>query len=134
MLQLHTAPTSNGVRPRIMLEECGLEYELHVVDLQAGEHRRPEFLALNPLGLVPVLVSPEGPDGGELVMTQSMNMLIGLAYQSGKFLPKELADSRLRSDLTVEDFSFVDGVIPAPTEPGLGISLNEEAVERFQVA
>ncbi len=90
MLQLHTAPTSNGLRPRIMLEECGLEYALHVVDLQAGEHRKPEFLALNPLGLVPVLISSEGPDDGELVMTQSMNMLIGLSYLSGRFLPKEL--------------------------------------------
>ena len=51
-----------------------------------------------------------------------------------EFLPPQLADSRLRKDLTAEEFAFVDGVIPAPTEPGLGISLNDDAVEQFLVA
>ncbi len=49
-------------------------------------------------------------------------------------LPKELADSRLRRDLTVEDFELIDGVIPAPTVPGLGVSLSDDAVEQFRVA
>lgn len=90
MLELHTAPTSNGLRPRIMLEECGLEYALRVVDLEAGAHLRPDYLAINPLGLVPALVSTDGPDGRRTVATQSMNILAGLAHRAGKFLPKHL--------------------------------------------
>ena len=90
-------------------------------------------------------VADQARDRGVVVVPHCWKSAIGiaaslhLAIVAGncpfiEFLPKELADSRLRSDLTVEDFTLVDGVIPAPTVPGPGISLNEDAVERFRVA
>ncbi len=90
-------------------------------------------------------VAEQARDRGVIVVPHCWKSAIGiaaslhLAIVAGncpfiEFLPPALADSRLRSDLTAEEFTFVDGVIPAPTEPGLGISLNEQAVEQFQVA
>ncbi len=90
-------------------------------------------------------VADQARDRGVVVVPHCWKSAIGiaaslhLAIVSGncpliEFLPKALADSRLRKDLTVEDFTLVDGVIPAPTEPGLGISLNEDAVKEFRVA
>ena len=71
-------------------------------------------------------------DSGGRGQTKTANHTIGAGNCPFiKFPPKELADSRLRKDLTVEDFTLVDSVIPAPTVPGLGISRNEDAVERF---
>lgn len=91
MLALHTAATANGLRPRIMLEECGLPYELHVVDLEAGDHLKPAFLALNPMGLVPALVA-RADDGAPTVVTQSMNILVALARRTGRFLPERVEE------------------------------------------
>ncbi len=89
MLELHTAATANGLRPRIMLEECGLDHELHVVDLEAGDHLKPDYLALNPMGLVPALVVRDDGDA-PAVITQSMNILVALARRTGRFLPERL--------------------------------------------
>ncbi len=90
MIDLYTAPTSNGLRPKIMLHECGIDYRLHAVDLMAGEHKSPEYLARNPTGLVPTLIDSDGPDGKSLTLSQSMTMLFYLAEKSGQFLPQHL--------------------------------------------
>ena len=90
-------------------------------------------------------VADHARDRGVLVVPHCWKSAIGiaaslhLAITAGncpfvEFLPKELADSRLRKDLTNEDFALVDGLLPAPTAPGLGVSLNEAAVKAFQVA
>ena len=95
MIELHTAPTTNGLRPRIMLEECGLPYGMRVVDLAAGEHGTPAYLAINPMGLVPTLVDDDGPGGEPLVLSQSMTILTYLAGKSGRFLPDHLTQDMI---------------------------------------
>jgi len=91
MIDLYTAGTSNGMRARIALEECGLEYTLHPVALEKGEHKTPEFLAMNPNGQIPVMVDRDGPGGKPLTLSQSSAILMYCAEKSGKFLPADPA-------------------------------------------
>ena len=91
MIDLYCGPTSNSVRARIALEECGLAYKLHPIDLSKGEQKTPQFLAMNPNGQVPVIVDPEGPGGKKVTLSQSAAILLYLAEKSGKFLPKDPA-------------------------------------------
>jgi GSH-dependent disulfide-bond oxidoreductase len=91
MIDLYAAGTSNGMRARIGLEECGLAYALHPIDLAKGEHRTPQFLAMNPNGQIPVLVDNEGPGGKPVTLSQSSAILLYAAEKSGKFLPKDAA-------------------------------------------
>ena len=89
MLEFYAFDTSNAQRVRIMLEECGLPYREHRVDLMKGEQRAPEFLALNPVGAIPVLQDPEGPGGAELTLSQSGAIMLYLADKTGRFLPPD---------------------------------------------
>ena len=91
MIELYAAGTSNGMRARIALEECGLPYNLHPVDLAKGEHKTPQFLAMNPNGQIPVIVDNEGPGGKKVTLSQSAAILLYAAEKSGKFLPKDPA-------------------------------------------
>ncbi len=91
MIDLYAAGTSNGMRARIALEECGLPYELHPVDLAKGEHKTPQFLAMNPNGQIPVIVDREGPGGKPVTLAQSTAILLYCAEKSGRFLPKDPA-------------------------------------------
>ena len=87
MIDLYAAATSNGIRVKIMLEECNLAYTLKFVDIFAGAHREPDFLALNPQGLTPAIVDHDGPGGAALTMAQSGAILWYLAEKAGRFLP-----------------------------------------------
>jgi GSH-dependent disulfide-bond oxidoreductase len=87
MIDLHTAGTGNGQRASIILEECGLAYRAHKIDLAKGEQKSPEFLKLNPRGQIPVVVDSEGPGGKPLLLTQSGAIMLHYALQAGKFLP-----------------------------------------------
>jgi GST-like protein len=91
MIDLYAAGTSNGMRARIALEECGLPYTLKFVDLSKGENKTPQFLAMNPNGQIPVIVDHEGPGGKPLTLSQSTAILMYCAEKSGKFLPKDPA-------------------------------------------
>jgi len=91
MIDLYAAGTSNGMRARIALEECGLAYKLKPVDLAKGEHKTPQFLAMNPNGQIPVIVDHDGPGGKPLTLSQSTAILLYCAEKSGKFLPKDPA-------------------------------------------
>ena len=86
MIDLYAAATSNGIRVKIMLEECNLAYSLKFVDIFAGAHREPDFLALNPQGLTPAIVDHDGPGGEALTMAQSGAILWYLAEKAGRFL------------------------------------------------
>jgi GST-like protein len=90
MIDLYGANTSNSQRVAIMLEECGISYLVHRVDLAKGEHRSEQFLALNPAGAVPVIVDPAGP-GGALTLSQSGAILLYFAMKTGRFFPKDPA-------------------------------------------
>ena len=91
MIDLYAAPTSNGMRARLALEECGLAYNWHPIALTKGEHKTPEFLKLNPFGQIPVLVDSDGPGGKSVTLHQSSAILMYAAEKSGKFLPKDPA-------------------------------------------
>src|SRR5687767_7762241 len=88
MIDLYAAGTSNGMRARIALEECGLAYKLHPIALEKGENKTAQFRTLNPNAQIPVIVDHEGP-GGAITISQSTAILIYAAEKSGKFMPKD---------------------------------------------
>lgn len=90
-LQLFSAPTPNGVKVGIMLEESGLPYEPHRIDIMANESHDPAFLALNPNGKIPAILDPNGPGGKPLALFESGAILIYLADKSGQFLSADPA-------------------------------------------
>lgn len=75
-LQLYSLPTPNGVKVSIMLEEIGLPYEAHLIDIGNNETRTPEFLALNPNGKIPAIIDPDGPGGRPLPLFESGAILL----------------------------------------------------------
>ncbi len=88
MITLYTAATSNGLRPAIMLAESGLSHIVKKIDLEKGEQRTPEFLAMNPAARIPVIVDDDA--GGEkLVLTESLAIVIHVAEKSGVGLPTQ---------------------------------------------
>lgn len=89
MLTLYTARTPNGFKASIALEELGLPYDVHTIDLKAEDQKRPDFLALNPNGRIPVLVDHDADD---LVVFESGAILIHLAERTGQLLPEGAAD------------------------------------------
>ena len=88
-LQLYSFPTPNGVKVSIMLEEIGLAYEPHTINIGANETWGPEFLSLNPNGKIPAILDPDGPGGKPLALWESGAILIYLAEKSGKLLPTD---------------------------------------------
>ena len=90
-LQLYSLPTPNGVKVSIMLEEIGLPYEVHLVDILKNESHLPEFLALNPNGKIPAILDPDGPGGKPLALFESGAILVYLASKTGKLLPADIA-------------------------------------------
>ena len=91
MINLYTASTFNGQRVSIMLEEIGLSYSAHRVDLAKGDQQQVEFLKLNPSGRIPVLVDQADGASEPLVITQSTAILQYLAEKTGKLLPNSLS-------------------------------------------
>jgi len=89
MIDLYTWGTPNGRKVSVMLEECGLPYKVHSVNIGKDEQFRPEFLAINPNNRIPAIVDPEGPDGKPLPLFESGAILIYLAEKTGKFYPQK---------------------------------------------
>jgi GST-like protein len=90
-LQLYSLPTPNGVKVSIMLEEIGLAYEPHTIDIGKNETWTPEFLSLNPNGKIPAIIDPNGPGGKPLGLFESGAILIYLGEKTGKMLPADPA-------------------------------------------
>jgi GST-like protein len=91
VIDLYAAPTSNGLRATVILEETGLPFKLHPIDLMKGEHKKPEFLAKNPFGQIPCLVDSDGPGGKPLTLAQSAAIMLYVCQKAGKFLPADPA-------------------------------------------
>ena len=89
MIDLYTWTTPNGRKVSIMLEECGLPYRVHPVDISKGEQFKPEFLAISPNNRIPAIVDPEGPDGKPLPLFESGAILIYLAEKTERFYPQK---------------------------------------------
>ncbi len=92
MITLYSWRTSNGRKASIMLEECGLDYELRTVDIAAGEQHDPAFRAVSPNGRIPAIVDHDGPDGRPLALFESGAILLYLASRAGRFLPEDAAE------------------------------------------
>jgi glutathione S-transferase len=87
MIDLYTAPTPNGHKISIALEEMGLPYTVHQLSLSRGDQKRPEFLEINPNGRIPAIIDRDADD---FTVFESGAILIYLAEKTGKFLPAEV--------------------------------------------
>ena len=88
MIDLYTWGTPNGRKVSIMLEECGLPYRVHAVDISKGEQFAPAFQAVCPNGKIPAIVDEQGPEGRPFALFESGAILVYLAGKTGRFLPK----------------------------------------------
>jgi GST-like protein len=90
MIELYYWPTPNGHKVSIMLEEIGIEYELHPINIMAGEQFEPDFLAISPNNRIPAIVDTDGPGGQRYTLFESGAILMYLAEKSGKLWPEEM--------------------------------------------
>lgn len=88
MIDVYTWPTPNGHKVHIMLEECGLPYRAHPIDIGAGDQFKPDFLAISPNNKIPAIVDPQGPDGKPMSLFESGAILLYLAGKTGRFMPR----------------------------------------------
>lgn len=110
MIDLYYWPTPNGHKITMFLEEAGLDYEIHAVDISAGDQFKPEFLAFSPNNRMPAIIDAAPADGGEAVTVfESGAILLYLAEKTGRFLP---ADVRGRK--TVMEWLFCRSQASAP--------------------
>ena len=130
MIELYTAPTPNGRKVSIALEEMGLPYTVHAIDLAKGEQKTPEFLAINPNGRIPAIVDREA---GDFPLFESGAILLWLAEKSGLFLP---AEAKARSVVLQWLFFQVGGIGPMMGQANVFYRYAEEkipyAIERYQ--
>jgi GSH-dependent disulfide-bond oxidoreductase len=89
MIDLYTWTTPNGRKVSIMLEECGLPYNVHKIDIGKGDQFTPEFVAINPNSKIPAMIDTNGPDGKPITLFESGAMLVYLAQHYQKFLPPD---------------------------------------------
>jgi GST-like protein len=86
-IQLHAFDTPNGRKISVALEEMGLPYDVHIVDIGKGQQFEPAFLAISPNNKIPAIVDPEGPGGQPQSVFESGAILLYLAEKTGRFLP-----------------------------------------------
>ena len=114
MLDVYAFATPNSIKVPIALEELGIAYSLHGVNVRKGEQKASDFLALNPNGKVPVLVDADAA-GGRLVLTESAAILIYLAETTGRLLP---AAGETRARVFEQLFFHASGLGPAFGQAG----------------
>ena len=131
MIDVYAFATPNSVKVPIGLEEMGLAYTLHAVNIRKGEQKEPAFLARNPNGKVPVMVDADAP-GGPLTLSESAAILVYLAEKSGRLLP---ASGMARARVFEQLFFNAAGLGPAFGNAGYFRKLAPEpvpaAIERF---
>jgi GSH-dependent disulfide-bond oxidoreductase len=88
-LQLYSLNTPNGVKASIMLEEIGLPYEAHFIDIMKNETHTPEFMSLNPNAKIPAIIDPDGPEGRPIGLFESGAILIYLAEKTGQLMSSD---------------------------------------------
>jgi GST-like protein len=91
-IELYYWPTPNGRKITIFLEEAGLPYRIHPVDIGNGDQFKPEFLRISPNNKMPAIVDPDGPDGNPLAMFESGAILMYLAEKTGRFMPQAMRE------------------------------------------
>ena len=127
-IDLYAFDTPNGRKISVALEEMGLPYSVHVVDITRGEQFAPEFAAISPNHKIPAIVDPEGPDGRPISVFESGAILIYLAEKTGRFWPREPA----AHVATLEWLMFqMGGFGPMPGQVHHFIALENEADRRY---
>ncbi len=131
MIDLYTAATPNGWKASVALEEMGLEYNVHAVNLMKGEQKTAEFLAMNPNGRIPVIVD-HSVEGGHTVFESGAIMLY-LAEKTGLFMPNSITG---RSKVTQWLMFQMGGVGPMMGQANVFYRYLEEkipiAIDRYQ--
>lgn len=89
MIDLYAFPTPNSIKVPVMLEELGVEYAYHAINVRAGEQSTPEHLARNPNAKVPVIVDHDGPGGQPITVVESGAILLYFAERHGRFIPAD---------------------------------------------
>jgi glutathione S-transferase len=95
MITLYTSATPNGHRAAIALEESGLDYEVKAVDLAAGEHKTPSFLALNATGRIPAIVDQDTDAGAPFALSETLAIALYVSEKSGRLSPASASDRGL---------------------------------------
>ncbi|WP_434362040.1 glutathione S-transferase N-terminal domain-containing protein [Parasalinivibrio latis] len=130
MIDLYTAATPNGYKISIALEEMGLDYEVHHLDLMSNEQKQPEFLAINPNGRIPAIIDRDNDD---FAVFESGAILLYLAEKTGKFLPE---DPKKRSQVIQWLMFQMGGVGPMMGQANVFYRYFPEkipaAIERYQ--
>ena len=115
MLHLYTWNTPNGIKPIIMLEECGLDYRLHAIDIGSGAQKSDAFLSINPNGRIPALIDTDHAGTGAMGETSGLRVfesgaiLLRLARHTNRFLP---TDPQAEADCLAWCFWQVGGLGP----------------------
>lgn len=109
MIDLYMWGTANGLRAAIALSECGLEHRVRKVDITKGEQKKPEYLKLNPLGAIPVIVDHDGPGGKPLTLTQSGAIIVYACEKAAKFIPTDPGRRAMASQWFVAAASDIAG-------------------------
>lgn len=91
MIDCYTWKTSNGKKATIMLEECGLEYNLHPINIGSDDQFTPEYIAINPNSKIPSIIDSDGPDEKPYTVIESGAILMYLAEKTGQFMPTDMA-------------------------------------------
>ncbi|WP_261841532.1 glutathione binding-like protein [Aliamphritea ceti] len=89
MIDLYTWGTPNGRKVSIMLEACGLPYQVHNIDIGAGDQFKPDFLAISPNNRIPAITDSSGPDNLPVSIFESGAILLYLAEKTGQYLPAD---------------------------------------------
>jgi GST-like protein len=90
MIEAYSWPTPNGHKVHIMLEETGLAYRVHAINIRAGDQFHAEFLKISPNNRIPAIVDSDGPNGRPISLFESGAILLYLASKTGQLLPTDL--------------------------------------------
>jgi GST-like protein len=132
MIHLYTWGTPNGKKASIMLEEIGMAYEVHPVNIGQGDQFKPEYLAINPNNKIPSIIDTEGPGGKSFTLFESGAILMYLAEKSGKLWP---ADMRQRYTVIQWLMFQMGGIGPMFGQANYFYRMEEKvpfAIERFR--
>ncbi|MDF2797260.1 MULTISPECIES: glutathione S-transferase N-terminal domain-containing protein [unclassified Devosia] len=100
-IELYSLPTPNGQKAAIMLEELGVPYTYHRIDIGKGDQFKPEFLAISPNNKIPAIIDPEGPGGEPISIFESGAILKYLGLKFGQFYPQDM-----RAQVKVDEWLF----------------------------
>jgi GSH-dependent disulfide-bond oxidoreductase len=130
-IELHTWDTPNGRKISVSLEEMGLTYTVHPVNIFKGEQFDPAFLKISPNNRIPAIVDPDGPGGGPISLFESGAILVYLGEKTGKFWPK----GDLTAQVSVLEWLMwqVGGFGPMPHQLSHFLTVENEADRRYGI-